>query len=723
MKSISAAAVLLLLNAIFVFGEDTPNAADARQVAMTLGRLLEQGHYSRQKLDVEMSKRILETYLEDLDYNKLFFTQEDVDQFSQNYGSNLGDSVLLGDLQPAREMYSVFRIRVEERMAKVRRLLKKDFTFKSSRTVALDRRSEPWPANIAEADLLWRDRIEGELLQEKLHKLAIDPGPRVVARRYDQFLKNVEERDDEDLVQMFLNSVARSYDPHSEYLGRSDLDSFEIRMRLSLTGIGAELRSEDGYAKVQRLLPGGPAQMSGKMSVGDRIAAVAQGNDVFVDTVDMKLDKVVDMIRGKNGTIVRLQLIPANANDSAKRKVVELVRDSVKLTAQEAKAEIIEKNLPDGMIQKLGWITLPSFYQDMEKSRTGKSTSRDVTALLKRLEQEQIQGLVVDLRRDGGGSLGEAINMSGLFVNQGPIVQVKDANGDINVLKARQGNALYGGPMIVLVNKLSASASEIFAAAMQDYGRALIVGDSSTFGKGTVQTMLRLGRFMPMLGNSANDAGALKLTVQKFYRVVGGSTQLRGVISDVRLPSVTDNDAFGERALQHPLAYSEVQPVPIDVATNQKALFVDELLQRSSNRVSHDPQFQDILNDVRQSDERLKSNRLSLNETIRRDEMAKQEKQREKEEADRKKAAADNHNKTYKLTLSDVDKQLKLAEQKSDPMAMPESAKAEPIRSGGHPVDDDDSTNLAGSDPEKRETLNILSDFVELAKSPRTVGR
>lgn len=723
MKSISAAGILLLLNAIFVFGENTPNAADARQVAMTLGRLLEQGHYSRQKLDVEMSKRILETYLGDLDYNKLFFTQEDVDQFSQNYGSNLGDSVLLGNLQPAREMYSVFRVRVEERMAKVRRLLKKDFTFKSSRTVALDRRSEPWPANIAEADLLWRDRIEGELLQEKLHKLAIDPGPRVVARRYDQFLKNVEERDDEDLVQMFLNSVARSYDPHSEYLGRSDLDSFEIRMRLSLIGIGAELRSEDGYAKVQRLLPGGPAQMSGKMSVGDRIAAVAQGNDVFVDTVDMKLDKVVDMIRGKNGTIVRLQLIPANANDPAKRKVVELVRDSVKLTAQEAKAEIIEKNLPDGTIQKLGWITLPSFYQDMEKSRTGKSTSRDVTALLKRLEQEQIQGLVVDLRRDGGGSLDEAINMSGLFVNQGPIVQVKDANGDINVLKARQGNALYGGPMIVLVNKLSASASEIFAAAMQDYGRALIVGDSSTFGKGTVQTMLRLGRFMPMLGSSANDAGALKLTVQKFYRVVGGSTQLRGVISDVRLPSVTDNDAFGEKALQHPLAYSEVQPVPIDVATNQKALFVDELLQRSSNRVSHDPQFQDILNDVRQSDERLKSNRLSLNETIRRDEMAKQEKQREKEEADRKKAAADNHNKTYKLTISDVDKQLKLAEQKSDLMAMPESAKAEPIRSGGNPVNDDDSTNLAGSDPEKRETLNILSDFVELAKSPRTVGR
>ena len=237
--SIAAAAVLLLFNAPFVFGEDKPGAADPRQVAITVGRLLEQGHYSRQKLDAEMSKRILESYLENLDYNKLFFTQEDVDQFTQKYGATLGDSILLGDLQPAREIYSVFKVRVEDRMAKIRQLLKKDYTFKSSRTVALDRRKEPWPANLAEADTLWKDRVEGELLQEKLNKLAVDPGPKVVGRRYDQLLKSVEERDDEDLVQVFLNAVAQSYDPHSEYLGRSDLESFEINMRLSLTGIVA----------------------------------------------------------------------------------------------------------------------------------------------------------------------------------------------------------------------------------------------------------------------------------------------------------------------------------------------------------------------------------------------------------------------------------------------------------------------------------------------------
>src|SRR3974390_1408591 len=307
--SIAAAAVLSFFNSTFVRAEDNKStSAYPHQVAITVGRLLEQGHYSRQKLDAAMSKRILETYLENLDYSKLFFTQEDIDQFTQKYATTLGDSILLGDLQPAKEIHNVFKTRVEDRVAKIHQLLKKDYNFKSSRTVALDRRKEPWPANITEADVLWKDRIEGELLQEKLNKYAVDPGPKVVGRRYDQLLKGVEERDDEDLSQLFLNSVAQSYDPLSEYLGRSDLESFEINMRLSLTGIGAELRSEDGYAKVERLIPGGPAQMSGRITVGDRVGAGAQGKDNFVDAVDLKLDKVVEMIRWKKGSTVRLQL-------------------------------------------------------------------------------------------------------------------------------------------------------------------------------------------------------------------------------------------------------------------------------------------------------------------------------------------------------------------------------------------------------------------------------
>jgi carboxyl-terminal processing protease len=260
---------------------------------------------------------------------------------------------------------------------------------------------------------------------------------------------------------------------------------------------------------------------------------------------------------------------------------------------------------------------------------------------------------------------------------------------------------------------------------MQDYGRAVIVGDSSTFGKGTVQTMLELGRFMPMLGSASNDAGALKLTVQKFYRVAGGSTQLRGVVSDVRLPSLTDSSEFGETALQHPLAYDEVEPAPIDVTANRRALFIDELRRRSATRVSQDSQFQDIVQDVRQLDERLKNNRLSLNETVRRDELANEAKQREKEEADRRKAQADDHDKIYELSLADLDKpQLKLVEKKSEPAKL---AKAKPVHPSENPaeaaLDDDDSTNLADNDPGKRETLNILSDLIDLTKSPRTVGR
>jgi carboxyl-terminal processing protease len=702
------------------------SASDSRQIATTVVKLLEQGHYSRQKIDGPMAQKILDTYLENLDYNRLFFTQEDINDIKQKYGPNLAQDLLAGNVEPAREIYALFRQRVEDRIAKIRVLLKKEYTFKSNRTIALDRKKEPWPANMTEADTLWRDRIEGELLQEKLNKLATEPGPRVVGRRYDQMLKSLEERDDDDVLQTYLNSIALTYDPHSEYLGKSDLESFEINMRLSLTGIGAELRSEDGYAKIARLLPGGPAQMSGKLSVGDRITGVAQGKDNFIDTVDLKLDKVVEMIRGKKGSLVRLQVIPGTAPDPSKRKVVELVRDNVKLTEQEAKAEVIERDLPDGSTQKIGLITLPSFYQDMEKSRTGKSTSRDVAALLKRLQQEGIQALAIDLRRDGGGSLDEAIKMTGLFITQGPVVQVKDANGDIDVLKDRDPSVAYSGPMVVLVNKLSASASEIFAAAMQDYGRALIVGDSSTFGKGTVQTMLELGRFMPMLSSSANQAGALKLTVQKFYRVAGGSTQFRGVISDIVLPSLTDSPEFGESALEHALPYDEVEPAPIDLANNRKPLFVDDIRRKSIVRTSQDPVFQDIVQDVKQVNDRVKSNRLSLNEKIRRDELDRETAERDKEKEDEKRAEGQDHDRYYDLALADIDKpQLKRLDKDPNSLAAKKAAKADGVDRSEDELasNDDEEAGNVQADAIKRESVNILSDLIEQTKVPRSAAR
>jgi carboxyl-terminal processing protease len=724
-----AIAIFFLFAAGCLFGQiklSSKNGADPRQVAVTVAKLLEQGHYSRHRLDDENSNKVLETYLENLDYTKLFFTQEDINQIRQRYGKTLDEDLLIGNVQPARDIYALFRQRVEDRIAKVRNLLKKDYTFKSDRTVALDRRKEPWPANIAEADQLWQDRIEGELLQEKLNKFAVEPGPKVVGRRYDTLLKNLQERDDSDVLQIFLNAVAQTYDPHSEYLGKSDLENFEINMRLSLTGIGAELRSEDGYAKIARVLSGGPAQLSGKVNVGDRIAAVAQASGNFVDAVDMKLDKVVEMIRGKKGSTVRLQIIPANATDPSKRKIVELVRDDVKLTEQEAKAEVIERDLPDGATERLGWITLPSFYQDMEKMRGGKSASRDMAALLKRLEKENIQGLVVDLRRDGGGSLDEAIKTVGLFVSQGPVVQVKDANGDIDVLKDRDAAVAYSGPMIVLVNKLSASASEIFAAALQDYGRALIVGDSSTFGKGTVQTMLELGRFMPMLGSSPNDPGALKLTVQKFYRVAGGSTQLRGVLSNIVLPSLTDNPELGESALERPLPYDEVEPAPIDLAGNRKPLFVDELRRRSQNRITKDSQFQDLMQSVKEMNERLKNNRISLNEKNRRSELERENAQKEREKSDAKAALTADRDRKFSMALADIDKPgLKPIEKPSAGAGNPNGSKQKssaPGDTSDGSLDDDPAQVSEEYDATKKESLNILSDLIELSKEPKTAA-
>jgi carboxyl-terminal processing protease len=698
-----------LLNTALLFAGEKPNTADSRQVAADVGRLLEWDHYSGRKFGSEMSQRILKIYLEDLDSDKVFFTQDDVNRLTARYGANIGKAVLLGDLGPAKTIYDTFKGRVEERVAKVQRLLWKNYDFRSNRFVDLDRRKKRWPRDVQEADSLWTDRIEGELLQEKLNKLAAPgSGPKVVARRYNGLLKDVEDRGEEDIDEIFLNAVAESCDPHSEYMGRSNLESFEIDMRLSLTGIGAEMRSEDGYVKIQRLVPGGPAARSGQMRAGDKIVAIAQGDNPFVDTSDMTLDRVLELVRGKKGTVVRLQVLPAGTTDPSKRHVVALVRDRVKLTDEEAKAEIIDKIRRDGSVLRLGWITLPLFYEDTKIFGIGKSASRDVAALLKRLNREKIQGLVVDLRSNGGGSLDEAVKMSGLFINQGPVVQVKDGDGNIDVLRDREGEALYTGPMVVLVDKLTASASEIFAAAMQDYDRAVIVGDSSTFGKGTVQTILGLGRSIPLF-SSPEAAGALKLTVQKFYRVTGESTQLRGVIPDVKLPSVTDNAEYGESALDYPLAYDHIESVPIDLAGSRKELFIHELRRRSAARVRHDPQFQDIAKDVQRLNERLANNRLSLNKTTRRAEIAKQTEQRQKEAADRRNAERADHSKTYELNLAYINKrQLPLLE-KTVAAAKPAPSSANPVDAA---LDQVEENNLDDSGAAKREALNILSDLV-----------
>ncbi|MDR3405213.1 MAG: carboxy terminal-processing peptidase [Chthoniobacter sp.] len=696
---------------------DTP---DPGQIEISVGRLLEQGHYSRMKLDEKVSQRFLKNYLEALDYNHLYFTQKDVDLFTAKFGNTLNNDVLLGNPDPAFTIFNIYKKHVEDRVAKIKELLTKKYDFTSDRTVEVNRQKSAWPKDDADADTLWADRIEGELLQETLNKHATDTPVKVLTRRYDQMLRNLHEQNKEDIIKGFLTTLALTYDPHSEYMSKSELDNFQINMRLSLVGIGAVLHSEDGYAKIAELVPGGPAAKDARLKVGDRVTGVAQGDKDFVDSVDMKLDKVVEMIRGKKDTIVRLQVIPASATDPSVRKIIEIKRDEIKLKEQEAKAEIIERTGPDGNPIRLGWIILPSFYADMEHSGAAgaKSTTKDVLALINRLKQEHIQGLVMDLRKNGGGSLEEAVNLTGLFIKRGPVVQAKDSNGNIHVSKDRDPSIAWDGPLIVCCNRLSASASEIFAAALQDYNRAVIVGDASTFGKGTVQTMLEIGRIMPFLGSGNNEAGALKLTIQKFYRIAGGSTQHKGVESDVKLPSLFDRPEIGESALKGPLPYDTVPPVDFDKW--ERPLFKNDLRQRSAARVAANPEFRYITEDLDEVKKRIADNKVSLNQKVRLAEIDEDKAKRDKRTAAREKVKQPD-SKTYVITLDNVAKpDLQLVNyEKPDKKTADGAAPATPVDDDA--ADDDESTNrMERFDPIKIETLNILNDLIDLSRNPKT---
>jgi carboxyl-terminal processing protease len=706
-------------------------AASRETVAMSVGRLLEEGHYTRQKLNEDVSKKFLQTYLEMLDFSHLFFTQKDVDELNSKYASSMAGDVLLGNLKPAFDIYALYTKRVDDRVAKIKELLKQPIDFKSNATVELSRQKSSWPKDEAEADQLWRGRIANELLQEHLSEHPIEPAPQLVSRRYDRLARNVHEEDKDEQMKLFLDALAQAYDPHSEYLSKADMKNFSINMGLSLVGIGAMLRSEDGYAKIESLVPGGPAQADGRLKVGDRISAVAQGPADYVDVREMRLDKVVEMIRGKKGTHVRLLVIPSDATDPSRRKNVELVRDEIKLKDQEARADIIIKKDENGDPVKLGWLTLPSFYADMDKHQ--KSTTRDVLALLKRLKKENIAGLVIDLRRNGGGSLEEALSLTGLFLKSGPIVQTKDYNGSIRVSANPDPGIAYSGPMVVLTSRQSASASEIFAAALQDYGRAVVVGDKNTFGKGTVQTILPIGRFASLLGNHSDEDGALKLTIQKFYRVAGGSTQLHGVASDIVLPSLSDLPEFGEGALKNALPYDEVSKARYTKWSDTHSLFIDQLRRRSEERVKGDPEFHYVMEDINRLRHKLDENRISLNEDVRKKELQDDKLRKETRSKDRL-ARNQEEPQIYRVTLDTVDKpnlQLimypgKLAEAKKngtapkvDPGAAADTDSDTDLIGGANA---DDDTKTPAIDPERDEALNILADLVDLSRGPKTAS-
>jgi carboxyl-terminal processing protease len=724
------ALVLSYTGVTFVVADERSDSVDLHAVEATVGQLLEQDHYSQHKLDPGIAKQILETYLESLDSNRLFFTQEDIDQIKNEYGPGLDDDILLGNLTSAKNIYALFRQKVDQRVSKIDNFLTQRYNFSSNRTVTANRALEPWPANESAADSIWRDWIKRELLQVKLSNLPKEPGPEVVGLRYRELQNAVDHQDDERLLRIFLEAVAQTYDPHSEYLGPYELNEFNIDTRLTICGIGVRVRMENGYATIEQIFSGGAAGRSGKLQVGDIIVGVAQGDGPFVNILHKELDKFTEMVLGTAGSVIRLQVISGQKEDPGKPRMVRLVRREVRLTEEEAQAQLIERPVAGGTIQKLGWVTVPSFYGESDKSSNAPSVANDVTTLIKRLAREGIQGLIVDLRNNGGGSVEEAIRMCGLFIKPGPVAQLKDPTGAIFLLKGQLGKASYNGPMVVLDNKLTASASEIFSAAMQDYGRAVIVGDSSTYGKGTVQALIELGDLLRGHDDPVHSGGALKITMQKIYRVTGKSTQLKGVISDLTIPSLTDRSEIGESDRGHALADDdEVPPTVIDAAEDDKPLFLDELRSRSIKRINENPLFRDLSAEIHLIKQESATNRLSLNEEVRRNELAEEASLREKADYDR--IIADTHDRAryYRLTLAGVDRlELKPADRKVETgllwkRTMPDV----PAQTSGNLLPGESNFGTATeNDALTRETLNILSDLVSLQRTSlmaTTIGK
>lgn len=689
----------------------TPGPDDAT-IAPIVARILAQQHYSQKPMDDAVSSRFLDRYLEALDPLRFYFLESDIAEF-EKWRNELDDLTWKrGDTTPATVIATRFLERLDQQNAYVNELLKTEkFTFDGNDTFVVDREKEPRPKDLDDAKRLWRDRVRYEYLQEKLNKQKPEEIVKTVTRRYARLSRSAHELDSGDILQIYLTSLAHVYDPHSDYLGKASLANFDISMKLSLFGVGAQLQSEDGYTKIMELTPGGPALKSGQIKPGDRIVAVAQDNGEPVDVVDMKIDKVVEMIRGPKGTRVNLTLLPADAADPSVRKVVTLVRDEVKLEDRAATARIVD--MPNGAAKtvRVGVIELPSFYADTDTRRANRrSTTTDVARLIGKLKTEKAQGLILDLRNNGGGSLEEAINLTGLFIKEGPVVQVRDPEGGIEVDRDTDPSILYGGPLVVLINRGSASASEILAGALQDYGRALIVGDTSTHGKGTVQTIYALGPVFQQRGiRTAEDPGALKVTIRKFYRANGSSTQLRGVTPDIVLPSLTSVLRVGEASLFNPLPWDTIAP-----ARYQKVNAVTSLLpalrKRSEARVATNKDFLFLRGEIDRLKKLEAQKTVSLNERQRLKEKREAEARVQARSAELKARPA-SLEKVYPLTLSLVNKPGLPPAQTGKPAAAPvraaEGDGAPPAEAAVPPVD---TTLIEGK--------RILADMIALSAKP-----
>lgn len=585
-----------------------PLEVHARTARHIVERL--QGHYRQMRFDDALSEKVFERYLRDLDPNRIYFLASDIKAF-ERYRTVLDDQLRRGDLNAGFDMFNLYQQRVGERLEFMLARLAEgvdELDFSGDQEVKLDRSEAAWAEDAESLDDIWLRRLKNAVLTMRLDGVEDDEIGERLERRYSSQLNRIAQNGPEDVFQVYINALAQTFDPHTSYFTPHTSENFNISMSRSLEGIGAVLQAEDEYTRVVRLIPGGPASKAGQLQPADRIVGVGQEDGDMVNVIGWRLDEVVNLVRGPKGSKVRLEIIPAGSASEHSTREISIERNKVVLEEQAAKKKIIEVPGADDTTQRLGVITIPAFYLDFDAYNRGDadytSTTRDVARLLDELDEEEIDGLIIDLRNNGGGSLHEATQLVSLFITRGPTVQVRDARGRVQVEQDRYPGIRYAGPMAVLVNRFSASASEIFAGAMQDYGRALIVGDH-TFGKGTVQTLLPLNH------------GQLKITQAKFYRVSGSSNQNLGIVPDIELPWLVDKDEIGESALPNALPWDQIDPTRYERLFDLSPYF-ETLRGRHAQRMQADPEFVYVLDQRALSEEQRKRRTLSLNEDTRR---------------------------------------------------------------------------------------------------------
>ena len=597
------------------------------EAAVWATRFLTKFHYKPMPLDDAMSAQIFTRYLDSLDSDRLFFTQADIDRFA-DYRTTLDDAIYEQDLSAPFAIFNLYEQRVGERVAYARGLLPKGFDFSTDESYQFDREKAPWAKSEAELDDLGRKRIKNDWLRLKLAGKNDKDIRETLDKRYANYLDRVRQLNSEDVFQTFMNAYAMSIEPHTNYLGPRASENFDIAMKLSLEGIGAVLQRDEDYTAIREIVPGGPAALSGKVKVGDRVVGVGQGeHGPIVDVVGWRLDDVVEKIRGPKDTVVRLEILPAEAGPDGKHITIALTRKKVSIEEQAAKKSIIEVKAGEHT-RHIGVISLPTFYQDFEARRRGdadyKSATRDVEKLLGELRKEKVDGVIVDLRNNGGGSLAEATDLTGLFIDKGPVVQVRNASGQVEEEEDPHPGMAWDGPLAVLVNRASASASEIFAAAIQDYGRGVIIGEP-TFGKGTVQNLIDLDE---LARNEKPTYGEVKMTIAQFFRVNGGSTQLRGVTPDISFPLTVDASEFGESSYDNALPWTSIGPAHYQPVADLKPI-VPMLIERHESRVGENMEWRNFAEEIADARTMRARKTVSLNEQVRR-------KERDEEEARRK---------------------------------------------------------------------------------------